>query len=128
VNFQAGVCPTANPLAVVQIGAGRGAVPHVGLVVAAAGAKRARPAAAAIGLVRDGMALQKRSPRASINSIADTPQLVCVRSGESMAERDVAVGRDAQQSQTCAARIRLAHPLVNLLEGVFDVRESMVPV
>ncbi len=45
-----------------------------------------------------------------------------------MAERDVAVGRDAHQPEAGAARIRLGVALVNLLQRLAHVREAMMPV
>ena len=43
-----------------------------------------------------------------------------------MAERDVAVGRHAHETEAGATRVGLAHALVNLLERVAHVREAVV--
>ena len=58
----------------------------------------------------------------------DRAELVRVGSGEAVAQRDVAVGRDAQQAEAGAARERLAHALVDFLERLLDVREAVMPV
>src|SRR5262245_49871269 len=67
VHLQAGVGPAANPFAVMQVRAPGGAVAHVRLVVAPAGADRARPARLAIGLVVDVMLLEKFLLRGAID-------------------------------------------------------------
>src|SRR5256885_12314458 len=70
VDLQADVGPAADPLAVVEVRAAGVAVPRVRLVIAAAGAERARPADAAVGLVRDGVLLEKRDLRAAVDPVA----------------------------------------------------------
>src|SRR4051812_26911190 len=45
--------------------------------------------------------------------------------GEAMAEGDIAVRRDTHETDPRAARIGLAHSLVNLLERVAHIREAM---
>ena len=60
--------------------------------------------------------------------VAHRAQLVRVRSGEAMTQRDIAVGRDAEQAEPGAARVGLAHALVNLFERFGDVREAVMPV
>src|SRR5262249_59461604 len=81
-----------------------------------------------VGLGGDVMLLQERRLRVAIDPVAHGPELVRVRPGEAMAERDVAVGGDAEQSEAGAARVGLRHALVNLLERVLDVREAMMSV
>src|SRR5256885_7355699 len=128
VDLQADVGPAANPLTVVQVRVRRVAVARVRLVVAAAGAQRPRPADAAVGLVRDVMLLEKRLLRMPIDAVAHAADLVRVAAGEAMAERDVAVGRDAEQPQPGSARVRLADALVQLLERLLYVREAVVAI
>ena len=55
-------------------------------------------------------------------------ELVRVGPGEAVAQRDVAVGRDAQQPEAGAAGKRLADALVHLLERLLHVREPVMPV
>src|SRR5262245_32509667 len=97
VDLEAGVGPAADPLAVVQIGALRGAIADVRLVIAAAGAQRPRPADLAVSLVADVMLLQERRLRVAIDAVPHRAELVRVRSRESMAQRDIAVSRHAQE-------------------------------
>src|SRR5262249_53913434 len=94
----------------------RGAVAYVRFVIAAAGAERARPARAAVGLVGDVMTLEERNLRVAVDAVAHRAELVRIGAGEAVAERDVAVGRDAEQAEPGAARVGLAHALVDLLE------------
>src|SRR5437867_4218808 len=128
VDLQTGVGPAADPLAVVQVRAPRRAVPHVCLVIAAARAQWTRPAPAAIGLLGDVMLFEEGGLRAAIDAVAHRPKLVRVRPGEPVAERDVAVGRHAEQAQSGAAGIRLADALVDFLQRILHVRKSVVPI
>jgi hypothetical protein len=64
----------------------------------------------------------------AVNPVANGAELVLVGAGEPVTQRDVAARRHAEQSQAGTARIRLAHALVNFLERVLDVRESMMQV
>ena len=59
VNLKNGVCPSANPVTVVQVRLVGGAESRVGFVVAAARTERPRPARLAIGLVADVMRFEK---------------------------------------------------------------------
>ena len=104
VDLQADVGPAADPVAVVQVRPRRLAVARVRLVIAAARTERPRPARAAVGLVRDVMRLEERLLRVAIDAVADGPELVRVGPGEAVAQRDVAVGRDAEQAEAGAAR------------------------
>src|ERR1017187_727946 len=45
-----------------------------------------------------------------------------------MAQRHIAICRNAHQPQACAARIRFANSLVDFFQCVLDVRESVMPV
>ena len=114
VDLETGVRPAANPLAVVQVGPVGRSVARVRLVIAAAGADRPRPAGLAVGLARRCDALSRNVllllPRSTPS--CTVPSCVLVRAGEAMAERDVAVGRDAHQADAGAARIRLGMALV----------------
>src|SRR5581483_2346843 len=112
VDLQADVGPSADPLAVVQVRVRRVAVTGVRLVIAAARAERTRPADAAVGLVRDVVLVEKGLLRAAIDAVAHAADLVRVAAGEPMAQRDVAVGRDAEQAETRAAWIGFADALV----------------
>src|SRR2546430_3187531 len=111
-----------------QVRAARIAVARMRLVVAAAGAERPRPADGAVGLVGDVVLLEKGQLRAAIDSVADGADLVRIAAGEPMTERHVAVGRDAEQPETRAARVGLAHALVQLLERLADVREAVMTI
>src|SRR5262245_36629540 len=97
-----------------EIGPSGRAVPHVRLVITPSRAQRPRPATAAISLVCDVMLLKKRCLRLPIEAIANGAELVGVRSGESMTEGHVTIGRYAQQAKPGTARIRFAHSLVDL--------------
>src|SRR5512133_1591272 len=127
VHFQAGVRPTPNPVAVVQVGLGGRAVASVRLVIAAAGAERPRPTRCAIGLVRDVMLGEKVILTRVIDAVEHGAELVRVRAREAMTERHVTVSRDPHESNPGTARIRLAHSLVQLFERIADVRESVPP-
>src|ERR1700693_2629042 len=59
VNFETGIGPSAYPFAVMQIRMSGLAITRVRLVVAASGAKRPRPALAAVRLLIDVMLLKK---------------------------------------------------------------------
>ena len=105
------------------------AVARVRFVIAAAGADRPRPAGAAVGLVGDVVRLEERLlllPRSMPSRTV--PSLCVVGAGEAVTERDVAVGGDAHQAEPGAARIRLAHALVDLLQRLPDVREAVMAV
>ena len=128
VNLQAGIGPAANPFAVMQVRVRRVAVARVRLVIAAAGAQRTRPAPAAIGLVVDVMLLQKPDLHQPVDAVAHRAQLVRVGAGEAMAQRHVAIGGDAHQPQSRAARIRLADAFVDLFQRVLHVGEAVMPV
>src|SRR4051812_41238513 len=128
IDAEAGVGPPADPLAIVQVRMARFAVPHVGLVIAAAGAERPRPARVAVGLVVDVVRLQEGLARRAVDPVVDRAEPVRVRPGEAVAERHVAVGRHAQKSEARAARERLAHAAMDLGERLLDVRKAVVPV
>src|SRR4029079_14202845 len=103
-------------------------VARVRLVIAATRAERPRPAGAAVGLVRDVMRLQKRALRVAVGAGRDRPELVRVGAGEPVAQGDGTVGRDAEETQTGAARKGFADALVQLLERLLHVGEPVMPV
>src|SRR5437773_265854 len=121
VDLQTRVGPPADPLAVVQVRALGGAVSHVRFVIAPARAQRPCPAAAAIGFVRDVVMFEERRLRAAIDAAPNRPQLVRVGARKPVAERDVAIGRDAEEAQSGAAGIRLAHAFVDFLQRILHV-------
>src|SRR4051812_16873250 len=127
VHLEARVRPCPDPFAVMQIRLRRRAIPRVCFVITAAGAERPRPAAGAIGLVIDVMRLQEPGLTAVIDTGEHGAQLVLVGAREAMTERDVSVGRDAEQAESGATRMRLAHALVDFLERVAHIREAMPP-
>src|SRR6476646_3885018 len=128
VDRETHVGPAANPLAVVQVRVAGVAVSRVRLVVAPARAQRTCPADAAVGLVRDVVLLEKRRLRGAIDAVANAADFVRVAAGEAVAERHVAVGRDAEQPEAGAARVGLADALVQFLEGLVHVREAMMTI
>ena len=101
------------------------AVARVCFVIAAARAERPGPARRAVSLVGDVMLEQEVVLARVVDAIEHPAQLVLVRSGEAVAERNVAVGRHAHEAEPRAARIGLAHAFVNFLERVAHVREAM---
>src|SRR5436190_15621937 len=128
VDLQADINPATNPMAVMQVRPLARAVARMRLMIAAAGAQRPGPAGAAIDFVRNVMALEKGPLRLAIDAVADTAQTVPVRSGKTVAQRDIAAGRDAEKTEAGAAGIGLAHALVELLQRSLDVGGSVVPV
>src|SRR5678815_2075166 len=125
IHFETRVRPRPDPFAVMQIRLRRRAVPRVRFVITPARAERTRPAGGAVGLVVDVMRLEERRLRGVIDAAEHTAELMAVGAGEAMAERDVAVGRHAEQTESGAARMRLAHPFVNFLERIAHVRETV---
>ena len=98
------------------------------LVIAAAGAKRTRPAAAAVDLFVDVVLFEKRNLNQAIDAVAYGTEFVSVGTGETMAKRDIAVSGDAHQPQAGTAGISFTDPFMNLFERVFDVRESVMAI
>src|SRR4030095_3053430 len=86
------------------------------------------PAAAAVRLVGDVMLLEERVLRVAVDAIAHVADAVRLGPGEPVAQRDVTIGRDAEQSEAGPARIGLADALVQLLERLLHVREAVMPV
>ena len=74
------------------------------------------------------MLLQKIDLHQAVDAVAHGAQFVRVGAGEAMAQRDIAIGRDAHQTEACAARIRLADAFMDLFQRVFHIRESVMPV
>ena len=89
------------------------AVARVRFVIAAARTERPRPACAAVGLVGDVMRFEKCALRVAVDPVPDRPQSVRVGAGESMAQRHIAVCRDAEQPEPRTAGKGLAHTLVD---------------
>ncbi len=127
-TFQAGVGPSANPLAVMQVGTTGAAITNVRFVIAPAAHRRPRPARVTFGLVRRCDGAGENRPEPPIDAVVDGSQLVRVALRRIDGTSRRPVGRDAEQAEAGAAGIRLAHALVNLLERVLDVRESVMPV
>src|SRR5688572_21265113 len=99
-----------------QVGPVRRSVARVRLVIAAARANRPRPAGRAVGLARDVMRLQELLLLLPRHAVADRAERMIFRPGETMAERDLAVGRYAHQADARTARIRLRMPMMQLLQ------------
>src|SRR5918994_1460104 len=97
-----------------QIGRGSGAVTGIRFVIAAAGTNRPRPAGLAIGFVCDVMRVEELLLLFPADAVVHGAEAMRVRPGEAMAQRDVAVRRNAHQSDAGAARIGLRVPLVDL--------------
>src|SRR3954468_3145942 len=116
VHLEAGVRPRPNPFAVVKVWLRCRAITRVRFVIAPAGAQRPRPAGGAVRLVIDVMRLEEGRLRGVVDAVEHAAQLVAVRPRETMAERNVAVGRHAEQAEPRTARVRLAHAFMNLLE------------
>src|SRR5436305_4171671 len=93
VDFETGIRPAPNPIAVVQVGLGGRSVAGVCFMVAATGAERPCPTGRAVGLVRDVVPNEKVVLTGVVDAVEHRAELVCIRAGESMAQRDVAVGR-----------------------------------
>src|SRR4029453_16227405 len=128
VDLQAGVCPAANPLAVVQVGTICRSVGRVRFMITAAGADRPGPAGRAIGLAVDVMRLQEvllLVPRHAVTHVAER---MIVGAGEAVAQREVAAGGHAHQADTGAARIRLGMTVMKLLQRLADVRETVMAI
>src|SRR5690349_18516159 len=108
-----------------QIRPRRFAVARVRFVITAAGTQRPDPAGAAIGFLGDVMPIEKRRLRLAIDPVAYGPELVRVRSREPVAQRDVAIRRNAKETETGAAGIGLAHAFVDFLQRLLDVGEAV---
>src|SRR5262249_46641188 len=91
----------------------RRAVPRVGFVITTARTERPRPAGGTIRLVRDVMLDEKVVLTRMVDPVEHAAEFVFVRPREAVAERNIAIRRNAHQPESGAARIRLAHPLVN---------------
>ena len=74
------------------------------------------------------MLFQKIDLHQTVDAVAHSAQLVCVRSREAMAKGHVAIGRNAHQAQPRATRICFAHAFVDFFDGVLNVRKPVVPV
>src|SRR5678815_1521688 len=127
VDLEAGVRPTPNPVAIVQVRLDGRAVARVCFMIAATGAERARPTGRAIRLVRDVMLGEKVILARVVDAVEHRAELVRVGTGEAMTERDVTIRRHAHEAKSGAAWIRFAHSLVQLLERVAHVREAVPP-
>src|SRR5262245_56783874 len=92
----------------------RRTIPRVRFVITTARAERPRPAGGAVRLVRDVMLDEKLVLTRMVDPVEHAAELVFVRPWEAVAERDVPVRRNAHQPEPGAARVRLAHALVNL--------------
>src|SRR5262245_28791975 len=108
-----------------QVRFNRRAVPRVCFVITTTRAQRTRPTRRAVRLVRDVMLDEKLVLPAVVDPVEHAAEFVLVRSGEAMTQRDVTIRRDSHEPEPRAARIRLAHSFMNLLERVAHVRESM---
>ena len=64
---------------------------------------------------------EKRDLRLAIDAVAHRAQLVRVRPGEPMAQRDIAVGRDAEQAE---ARRRTGTPCSRLCGSPRAIRST----
>src|SRR5688572_17193541 len=98
------------------------------LVTAAAGADRACPARLAVGLVRHVVRIEELLLLLPRYAVANGAEAVIVRAREAMAQRHAAVGRDAHQSKSGAARIRFRMTVMDFLQRFANVRKSVVPI
>src|SRR5262249_39330242 len=121
VNLQTDVRPSANPVAVMQVRAPGVAVADVGFVITATGTDGPRPAGVAFGLAMDAAAFEKIRLDLVVNAGRKMSELVRVGIHETMAGRDVARRRYAEQPKPRAAGMRFADPGVQLLQRVVDV-------
>ena len=128
VDLKARVGPPSDPFTVMKVRVRGSSVTRVGFVIASTGAERARPAFAAISLVRDVVPGQEIGLGSPVYAVSHAPQLVRVRAGETVAKRNIAARGNAQESQSGAARISLAGSLVDFFQRIPDIGESMVPV
>ena len=76
------------------------AIPHVRLMMAAAGTQRARPTGMAIVLGVDMPTRQKVSLRRLIDACRNMAQLMRIGIDKAMARRDIARRADSNQTQT----------------------------
>ncbi|KAG5736166.1 hypothetical protein E4T56_gene7607, partial [Termitomyces sp. T112] len=114
LNFQAGVGPFADPVAIMQIGVAGVAIADKGLVMASARAQRPRPARLARIFGADMALGQELALRLAINAAGDMAHHMAVGIGEAVAGREIARRRDAQQAQTRAAGVALVGALNQL--------------
>src|SRR5262245_37755184 len=99
-----------------QVWPPRRAVADVRFVIATAGADGSCPAGVAIRLVVDVMVLEEVLLRFAIDAVPDGAELVSVAAGEAVADPHIAVSRDAEQPESGAAGVSLAHALVDFLQ------------
>src|SRR5215510_7386336 len=121
VYLQTDMCPSANPVAIVQICMACVSITNIGFVITAPGADRTRPAGVAFHFALNVATFEKFCLCGAINTFRNVAEFVLVRIYESMAWRDIARRPDSQQSQSGAARVRFADAGVQLLQRVTDV-------
>src|SRR5262245_14770719 len=121
VHLQTDVSPSANPIAVMQVGVSRVAVSDIGFVITTARTDGPRPAGMAFGLAMDAAALKEIGLNVSVNACSEMTQFVCIGIDEAVAGRDVARRRHAQQPESRAAGMRFADAGVQFLQCVLDV-------
>ena len=74
------------------------------------------------------MRVEKRLLPLPTDAVAHGPEAVTVRSGESVTQRHVAIGRDAHQTNAGTTWISLGVTLVQLLKRLSNVREPVMAV
>src|SRR5262245_10425972 len=107
--------PSANPVAIMQIRMTRVAVTDKGFVVTTAGTDGPRPAGVAFGFAMNASAIKEIGLNFTVDSGRKMTEFVRVGINETVARSDVARRRHAEQTEPCAAGMRLADACVQLL-------------